>query len=1121
MLKYGLKIKIYVVFIISLFFLGTYGAYENLEKLSIAELKEEKPNTLESRYAHSISGTMSEQTARGERENTINYALQSTGIITEDSEEFLEGTIENLFLNDEGYLSLSSVDNWGSKADRPSARYGPAMAYISKSDKLVLFGGSAGGDETWIYDPPTNIWTKMNPESKPSARRRHSMAYNAQLDKIVLFGGSSGGDETWVYDLSTNTWTNMNPSPKPSPRQDHTIIYDSISDKIILFGGNAGGSNYLQDTWTYDLGTNTWTNKNPSAKPSARKDFGMAFDSSAEKVILFGGYDGAYQGDTWTYDLPTNTWTNKNPTSKPSVRWGQALAYNSHSNKTILYGGFYGVRLSDTWAYDFPTNAWTNMNPPTNPGARDWYAMTYDNTSQKIFLFGGRGGGDDIWGYTYPTNSWARLNPSTPPSSRYGFSMAYNNQLNKIILFGGTDGGTETWSYTPENNTWKQLFPSTNPSARYYHSMVYESSTMKFILFGGKNDSTSLGDTWSYDDSTNTWTNMSPSLSPSYRHGHSMVYDKYSNKVVLFGGDNGSSSFNDTWSYDLQTNTWNELYPSNAPSPRYFHQMVYHSYFGKVVLFGGSDGGDETWVYDLSTNTWTNMNPWYSPSNRYGHSMIYDEITGKIMLFGGFESGDETWSFQLQSNTWTHVYPLVSPSSRYHHSMVYDSQSHQIVLFGGINGGTEIWGYPQGDSNINKMGVLKSNLYPLGNIYNISGEFVWNPLIQPVDTLLKIQIGLSNTTHVEDIQYTDFLTSGFSFKGLAQYLCYQVTFESDVTQTSSPLLTNININYSLEKPQPIVQIVNPQNDSTVEAEINISVLADSPNGIEKVCFYVDGLLISIDDSAPYNCLWNSINSDNDIISVIVVAVSKLGRESVVSIQVLVDNPVDPVLTAPTIPSSLTATAGVNIVTLSWNVPSDDGGSTITHYNVYRGVESCEYVFLGLAIHTNFTDTTVTGEKTYYYVVTAVNTIGESIFSIEVNAIPSTISKILPTVPSPPRVLSASTGESFIILNWNIPSDDGGSAITYYKIYRGITSGNYRYLGISISTTFNDTLLLGGTTYYYVVTAINGIGESKFSSEINATPTGISVPKSGSLPSLPLLLVFFGIFVVVTRKFKKT
>ena len=53
----------------------------------------------------------------------------------------------------------------------------------------------------------------------------------------------------------------------------------------------------------------------------------MAYDASAGKVILFGGYgfDGSLN-DTWAYDYASNNWTNRNPANPPPVRDAHALA---------------------------------------------------------------------------------------------------------------------------------------------------------------------------------------------------------------------------------------------------------------------------------------------------------------------------------------------------------------------------------------------------------------------------------------------------------------------------------------------------------------------------------------------------------------------------------------------------------------------------------------------------------------------------------------------------------------------------------------------------------------------------------------------------------------------------
>ncbi|MFX0210840.1 MAG: 6-bladed beta-propeller, partial [Candidatus Hodarchaeota archaeon] len=87
---------------------------------------------------------------------------------------------------------------------------------------------------------------------------------------------------------------------------------------------------------------------------------------------------------------------------------------------------------------------------------------------------------------------------------------------------------------------------------------------------------------------------------------------------------------------------------------------------------------------------------------------------------------------------------------------------------------------------------------------------------------------------------------------------------------------------------------------------------------------------------------------------------------------------------PGVPQKLQYLVSNGKVTLSWQAPSYDGGTPIVEYRIYRSLTSGEpYSFLGSTIGLQFTDFTHDNNKEYYYVVTAVNTIGESVYSIEV------------------------------------------------------------------------------------------------------------------------------------------
>ena len=146
--------------------------------------------------------------------------------------------------------------------------------------------------------------------------------------------------------------------------------------------------------------------------------------------------------------------------------------------------------------------------------------------------------------------------------------------------------------------------------------------------------------------------------------------------------------------------------------------------------------------------------------------------------------------------------------------------------------------------------------------------------------------------------------------------------------------------------------------------------------------------------------------------------------------------------------------------------------------------------------TSYTNTWMTNGVTYYYKVSAVNAIGEGPKSAEAHAAPTVGSPIPPTtatVPGTVTGLSATaTGASGVIsLTWTAPSN-GGSAITGYKIYQSTVSGSETLLAtISPATSYTNTGLTDGVTYYYKVSAVNAIGEGAQSAEVYAVPTTVS------------------------------
>jgi hypothetical protein len=187
---------------------------------------------------------------------------------------------------------------------------------------------------------------------------------------------------------------------------------------------------------------------------------------------------------------------------------------------------------------------------------------------------------------------------------------------------------------------------------------------------------------------------------------------------------------------------------------------------------------------------------------------------------------------------------------------------------------------------------------------------------------------------------------------------------------------------------------------------------------------------------------------------------------------------------PAAPTGLSATAGNSMVSLNWN---DNNETDLAGYNVYRSTTSgSSYSKLNSSILTasDYIDYDVDGYITYYYIVTALDTsLNESNDSSEVSATPT---DTIP--PSAPTGLTATAGNGTVSLNWN---DNIEFDLAGYNVYRSTTSGGgYSKLNGPLLTAsdYIDSNVINGTTYYYIVKAVDtSSNESSPSGEVSTIP----------------------------------
>jgi len=212
------------------------------------------------------------------------------------------------------------------------------------------------------------------------------------------------------------------------------------------------------------------------------------------------------------------------------------------------------------------------------------------------------------------------------------------------------------------------------PSPRDDFSMTYDISRQRIVLFGGWNGSEVYGDTWEWDGKS--WKQVS-STGPEARFSHSLTYDPVNENIILYGGCNGEQ-YGDTWLWDGKE--WS-LKGSVVPFPRSDHAMVYDGERKKVVMFGGIKGA-------VSKILGEELN---APRT----IKYYDDQGGlqELAVSVGDED-DYKWyrgTWEWDGDDWEEV-TKVGPDVRYDHAMAYDKERKVVVLFGGIAEEGKIYG---------------------------------------------------------------------------------------------------------------------------------------------------------------------------------------------------------------------------------------------------------------------------------------------------------------------------------------------------------------------------------------------------------------------------------------------
>lgn len=333
------------------------------------------------------------------------------------------------------------------------------------------------------------------------------------------------------------------------------------------------------------------------------------------------------------------------------------------------------------------------------------------------------------------TQQWIQIGTGVGSPEARGFhgpTAVFNDSANNMIVFGGRSSTgfnlNDVWLLTGANGLgtagWTNLIANGaagSPTARSGHSAVYDQVNDRMIIFGGCAGYCLpvLNDVWVLANASNgtpTWTQLSPTgMPPAPRTRPAAVYDAVNNRMIVFGGQDGSGSggatFPDVW---VLTNAnglggspaWSKLpFTGGPPLGQYGASAVYDSANNIMILFAGGAYGTGTLtnaVWTLShanglggTAVWKNIVGNRSPGSpvpRSFHTAVYDPASNRMTIFGGAVNGNV---FALENAngiggtpTWIELLPTgTAPLPRSSHAAMYDASQNRMLIFGGSSEG--------------------------------------------------------------------------------------------------------------------------------------------------------------------------------------------------------------------------------------------------------------------------------------------------------------------------------------------------------------------------------------------------------------------------------------------------
>ncbi len=377
----------------------------------------------------------------------------------------------------------------------PSGGQAPSASAAAASSTAVATGSAPAS----VTAPPASVVASSPPvqSAAPSASAPPSTAPSVAGSASAAPSASSIASPAVAL-----AWSKLETGAGPASREDHTWTVDDSGGAAWLFGGRDGAT-VFNDLWRFDLEAATWERVRAANPPAAR--FGhTATLVPGVGVVVFGGQaGGGFFNDLWAYDPGANAWKELPAGGAvPEPRYGSCAGLAPDGRLWISHGFTDQGRFFDQRAYDFAAGAWSEVTrDDPAPVVRCLHDCVWTADGQFV-LYGGQTNGlpalGDLWHRT-ASGGWQQ-EPEPPLAARQLYAVTV--VAGRAWIFGGADVDhkslSDLWTLDLASFAWARQDPAgSGPAARLSATLVTDTKHARLLLFGGKNSSTTFDDVWS------------------------------------------------------------------------------------------------------------------------------------------------------------------------------------------------------------------------------------------------------------------------------------------------------------------------------------------------------------------------------------------------------------------------------------------------------------------------------------------------------------------------------------------------------------------------------------------------------------------------------------------------